>query len=118
MGARCRADALAADARNLIHFAVLAIDDAELALLEAIEAEAYAALPADHNQEGRVVVSTGHNVGVVTFAETSKAYQGLIGLGLDPLSLTLKNWTSTVQKGVSTWPTRQSSDRRQSASTG
>ena len=40
--ARRGADALAADARDLIAFAVLAIDDAELALLEAIAAEAYA----------------------------------------------------------------------------
>jgi hypothetical protein len=40
--ARREADALAADARDLIRFAALAIDDAEVALLEAIYAEAYA----------------------------------------------------------------------------
>lgn len=45
--ARRRADALAADARDLIRFAMLAIDDAELALLEALEAEAHAESLAD-----------------------------------------------------------------------
>jgi hypothetical protein len=50
--ARRRADRLAADARDLIHFAVLAVDDAELALLEAIEAEVYAQSLADQLKEG------------------------------------------------------------------
>lgn len=40
--ARRRADSLAADASDLIAFAVLAIGDAEVTLLEAIAAEAYA----------------------------------------------------------------------------
>ncbi len=37
--------------------------------------------------------------------------------GLDPIPLTLKNWTPKVQKGVSTWPIRQSSDGKPSVST-
>jgi hypothetical protein len=40
--ARHLADALAADAEDLIRFAWMAIDDAELAVLEAIEADMYA----------------------------------------------------------------------------
>lgn len=40
--ARHLADALAVDAEDLIRFAWMAIDDAELAVLEAIEADAYA----------------------------------------------------------------------------
>lgn len=49
--ARRRADRLAADARDLIRFAVLTIDDAELAVLEAIEAEVYAQSLADQLKE-------------------------------------------------------------------
>jgi hypothetical protein len=45
--ARRRADECAEDARYLIRYALLAIDDAELAVLEAIEADAYADSLAD-----------------------------------------------------------------------
>jgi hypothetical protein len=53
--ARRSADRLAADARDLILFAMLAIDDAELALLEAIEADAYADSLADQLEQKSIV---------------------------------------------------------------
>jgi hypothetical protein len=50
--ARRRADRFAADAQDLIRFALMAIDDAQLAVLEAIEAELYAESLADQLNEG------------------------------------------------------------------
>ena len=47
--ARRRADDLAFDAEYMIRFAAVAIDDAELAVLEAIEAELYAQSLADRD---------------------------------------------------------------------